>query len=133
MSLGSEWGHSGELSHTWRTGGGAHIECRLRSGLCYLEGSRFSPGYCCRVRGRGSHPSPLSDTPSPTRPNRRGLGGSFLCSHLEAVSLTRTWLRREEQLNSNSSRKVTWDHMGSWYIPIHEASRRTRALVYLLP
>lgn len=52
MSLGSEWGPSEELSHTWRIGGEAHTECRLRSGLCYLEEFRFSPGYCCRVKGR---------------------------------------------------------------------------------
>lgn len=73
----------------------------------------------------GSHPGPVSDplslergshaastgtltpTPPPSRPNRRGLGGDAHSSHLVAVSLTRTWLRRKEQLNSNSSRKVT--------------------------
>lgn len=41
--------------------------------------------------------------------NRKGLGGGSLCSHLVAVSLTRTWFRREEQLNSNPRRKVTWE------------------------
>ena len=114
-------GPSGEPSHTWRIGGGARNECRLRSGLCYLEGSHFSPGYCCRVGGEahvpahsktphsGGDESPLfPPTPSPRKTPQERLGGSSPCSHLVAVSLTRTWLRRKEQLNSNSSRKVTW-------------------------
>lgn len=122
-SLGSERGPRGELSHTWRRGGEAHTGCRPRSGLYYLAGSHCSPDYCCRVRGRGSHPSrtPLSGVEEsvlfiplpqhtyhdhPQDPAGED-GRRALCSHLVAVSLTRTWLRREEQLNSNSSRKVT--------------------------
>ena len=62
MSLGSEWGPSEKLSHTWRIGGEAHTECRLRSGLCYLEAFHFSPGYCCRVKGKAHIPA-LSQTP----------------------------------------------------------------------
>lgn len=77
MSLGSEQGPSGELSHTWRIGGGARIECRLRSGLCYLEGSHFSPGYCCRVRGRGSHPSPPLRHPFPDKTQQERPGRKF--------------------------------------------------------
>lgn len=40
----------------------------------------------------------------------KGVGeslGEALCSHLLAVNLTKTWLRRKVQLNSNSNRKVT--------------------------
>lgn len=92
------------------------------SGLYYLEGSYSSPGYCCRVSGGKLtlkfllkylflliEESVLFLPLIPqARLNKKGLGGSFLYSHLLAVSLMKTWLRREVQLNSNSSRKVTW-------------------------
>lgn len=77
---------------------------------------------------------PLPPTHIP-QPPQRGQGGGPLCPHLVAVSLTRTWLRREEQLNSNSSRKVTWGQ-GTWVMvdsPSWGTNRGTRAPVPPVP
>lgn len=68
--------------------------------------------------GEAHVPAPSQTTLPRQDPMGEAWGGSSLCSHLVAVSLTRTWLRSEEQLNSNSSRKVTWGHMGSWNLPL---------------
>lgn len=99
--------------------------------------------WCGGREERGSHPAPTPPSggvgaayPSPStraspaaHTQRGGLGGRSLCSHLVAVSLTKTWLRREEQLNSNSSRKVTWGagDTGSWQIPLQGQLQRNRS------
>lgn len=99
---------------------GRSLSCVILKGLISLQATAAGPGRKFHIPVPSQGPWLLLEESELFLPAAhfsdfqssvlKGVGeglGEALCSHLPAVSLTKTWLRRKVQLNSNSNRKVT--------------------------
>lgn len=99
---------------------GRGLSCVILKGLISLQATAAGPGRKFHIPVPSQGPWLLLEESELFLPDThfsdfqssvlKGVGeglGEALCSHLLAVSLTKTWLKRKVQLNSNSNRKVT--------------------------